>query len=42
MLGLLLLLGWWVGALVGVPAGVPAEVPLAPSSGCWEERWLPF
>ena len=42
MLGLLLLLGWWVGALVGVPAGVAAEVPLAPSSGCWEERWLPF
>jgi len=42
VLGLLLLLGWWVGALVGVPAGVPAEVPLAPSSGCWEERWLPF
>ena len=41
MLGLLLLLGWWVGAPVGVPAGVPAEVPaevpLAPSSGCREE-----
>ena len=31
---------WWVGWWVGFPVG--CGMPLAPSPGCWVERWLPF